>query len=191
VTPSADTTDDAGLAQTSFRLGSGIGVQTASATLAGLVPVSFIAHAVAAPASKIVVVAGNAQSGPVGLKLPIPLQVRLTDAFDNPVAGVTVSFTVISGGGAVAASRVDTDEAGLAQTEWTLGPTAGTQSVLVGAGGLTPVTFQATATGGSPAAARADAIPQEGEPSQPVGQWRLSVESRSARRSGQARPVIN
>ena len=54
VTPRIDTTDASGLAQTSFRLGGALGVQTVAASFADLPEVSFIVNATTAPASKLV-----------------------------------------------------------------------------------------------------------------------------------------
>lgn len=150
VTPTADTTDANGYASTTFRLGGTLGVQTVSATLAGLNPVSFTATATPAPAAKLILVAGNGQTGVAGQTLPAQLQVRVTDVFDNPKAGVPVSFSVIGGGGSVSAASVPTDDQGIAKVSWTLGPAAGTQTVVAGSGTLPPVTFTATATSAGP-----------------------------------------
>jgi hypothetical protein len=145
VAPLVDTTDADGRAETTFRLGQNLGVQTVSATLTGLSPVSFVATATPAPPSRITIVSGNNQTGTIGTRLPADLTVRVTDAFDNPKAGVTVNYTVISGGGTVIPTAALTDDGGIARAGWTLGPDAGIQSVLVGSGALTPVTFRATA----------------------------------------------
>lgn len=145
VTPALDTTDAAGLASTNFRLGAQLGAQTASATLSGAPPVSFLATATAGPPSKLAIAGGDGQSARVGSALPIPLQVKVTDGFNNPVAGVDVHFTVIVGGGSLSAATATSDAQGVARVNWTLGPTAGTQTVVAGYLTLTPVTFSATA----------------------------------------------
>ncbi|MGE0553558.1 MAG: Ig-like domain-containing protein, partial [Gemmatimonadales bacterium] len=150
VSPRSDTTDENGLATTTFRLGSSIGVQTVSATLTGLSPVSFIANAVSAPASQLTLVDGDGQAGSVGERLSQALEVRVTDAFDNPKSDVPVNFTVISGGGTVSSQTVVSDANGMAQTTWTLGTVAGNQSVIAGSGAITPVTFTATASPDNP-----------------------------------------
>lgn len=150
VSPRADTTDAQGYAQTTLRLGSAIGVQTVSATLEGLSPVSFTASAVSAPASRLVLVGGDTQTGKVGHPLGEDLSVRVTDAFDNPKAGVPVNFTVISGAGTLSAAVVVSDAAGLAKVRWTLGTIAGNQTVVAGSGALPPITFSATGTPDNP-----------------------------------------
>jgi alpha-tubulin suppressor-like RCC1 family protein len=150
LTPSSATSDDNGLATTVWRLGPSVGVQTVSAALNGLAPVSFTANATSAPASKLVVQAGDGQTAKVGAALPTDIAVLVTDAFDNPKANVPVSFTVVSGGGVVSAATAVSDPSGIATVAWTLGTTAGVQSVVAGAGAITPLSFTATATPDAP-----------------------------------------
>jgi len=54
---------------------------------------------VAGDAARMESVSGDAQRGAVGTALGDPLVVRITDQFGNPVAGVSVTFAVGSGGG--------------------------------------------------------------------------------------------
>ncbi|MCC6430794.1 MAG: Ig-like domain-containing protein, partial [Gemmatimonadaceae bacterium] len=78
--------------------------------------------------------------------------VLVTDAAAAPVAGVTVTFAVTAGGGAIAPSTVVTNASGIATlTSWTLGTVAGANTVTATAAGLTgsPVTFNATGTAGA------------------------------------------
>ena len=120
-TPQLDTTDANGLAQTSFRLGGSLGVQTVAAAFADLPEVSFIVNATTAPASKLGAIAGDAQTSKVGNTLTSELAVRVTDAFDNPKSGVPVAFAVITGGGTVSSPTVLSDAQGISRTKWTLG----------------------------------------------------------------------
>lgn len=152
VTATVDTTDAAGNAETGFRLGSTVGVQTAVARFADQSPVVFTASATTAPASKLVANGGDSQRGEVGSQLAQDLAVKVTDAFDNPKAGVPVSFAVTSGGGALNATLVLSDAQGIARVRWTLGTIAGTQSVTASTGAVAPYVFTATATPDDPAA---------------------------------------
>jgi len=71
--------------------------------------------------------------------------VRVLDQRGDPMPGVSVSFTAI-GGGAVSSPAATTDAGGVASAGgWTLGPTAGSQSVSASVGSLAPVTFGAVA----------------------------------------------
>jgi len=76
--------------------------------------------------------------------------VIVRDQHGNGMAGVTVSFTVTGGGGTVSAPTAVTSVLGNALTGWTLGTTAGPNTLVVSSGGLPPVTFTATATSGPP-----------------------------------------
>ena len=145
-TPQIDTTDANGLAQTTFRLGGALGVQTVAASFADLPAVSFIVTATTAPASKLLATAGDAQTSKVGNTLTNEVAVRVTDAFDNPKSGVPIAFTVITGGGTVSSPTVLSDAQGISKTKWTLGTIAGTQALAASAGAIVPLSFTATAT---------------------------------------------
>jgi hypothetical protein len=98
---------------------------------------------------------GSSQQGPAATTLSQPLRVRVTDAEGQPVAGVTVTWSVGAGGGSVSPTSSETDADGLASTTFTLGGQAGTQTAQATVAGLTgsPAVFTATAivTGGSDA----------------------------------------
>jgi YVTN family beta-propeller protein len=75
------------------------------------------------------------------------------DANGNGVAGVTVTFTVTGGGGTVTAATQVSSATGVATVgSWTLGKTAGTNTITASSTGLPSVSFTATGTAG-PAAA--------------------------------------
>lgn len=91
-------------------------------------------------------ISGDAQTGTVGAALASPIKVQITDNYSNTANGVTVSFG--TGSGSVSASNVVTDTDGYAQTNWTLGTTAGAQTRTASYSGLSQV-FSATANPGS------------------------------------------
>jgi hypothetical protein len=96
-------------------------------------------------------VTGTAQSAVVGTPVSTPPQVRVLSADDEPVAGVSVAFTVTQGGGTVVGGTQVTDASGTARVaSWTLGTTAGQNQLSVQAGGL-GTTISATGTAGPPA----------------------------------------
>jgi uncharacterized protein YhjY with autotransporter beta-barrel domain len=68
------------------------------------------------PAAAITIVSGNNQSGRLGARLPQPLIVRVTNAVNEPVAGVTVQWSVTSGAAALNPSSSVTDADGRAST---------------------------------------------------------------------------
>jgi len=91
--------------------------------------------AAAAPAAAIAVLGGGEQSAPIVTTLADSIRVRVTDAFDFPVPGTAVQFTVTQGGGSVTAASVLTDADGRASVRWTTG-TAGPQQLRVHVGSI-------------------------------------------------------
>ncbi|HJU66739.1 MAG TPA: Ig-like domain-containing protein [Gemmatimonadaceae bacterium] len=78
------------------------------------------------------IVRGNNQSALRGTALPQRLTVRVMDQQGRPVAGVSVRFRILSGGGNLEGStQVDrvSNASGLSEAQMTLGPTAGSVSV--------------------------------------------------------------
>jgi Big-like domain-containing protein len=106
----------------------------------------------AAPAASIAVSAGDGQTATVATSVAIAPAVIVRDQFGNPVAGVSVTFAVASGGGTVApTTAVTTGADGIAGvTSWTLGTIAGANTLTATSGVLSgsPVTFTATGTAG-------------------------------------------
>lgn len=104
-------------------------------------------------ASAIQVVSGDGQVGRVGETLPTSPAVKVSDGFGAAVADVPVTFVIGSGDGTVTGESQTTDAAGIATVgQWTLGTTAGAQTLVATSGDLQPVTFTATAVAGPPAA---------------------------------------
>lgn len=67
------------------------------------------------------IVSGNNQLALAGAALPANPAVSITDAFDNPIAGLPVTFLVVAGGGSVTGATVNTDAAGRAEVgSWTV-----------------------------------------------------------------------
>lgn len=153
VTGATATSDASGVATVgSWTLGTAVGANTLTATSAGLTPVDIDATAVAAAATQIVGVAGDGQSAVAGSAVSVAPQVSALDAFGNPVAGVSVTFTVTAGAGSITGGTQTTDVDGLAAVgSWTLGAAAGTNT-LVATSAAVPDTATFTATGISGAA---------------------------------------
>jgi adhesin/invasin len=100
----------------------------------------------------------NAQVGAVGKTLAIPVQVLVTDASGNPIPSMTVTWTLVSGGGQVSltadtvfASSVTaiTNSVGVASVQWQLGTTVGTDSLAATVSAGPSTTFIATAQAGA------------------------------------------
>ncbi len=96
-------------------------------------------------AASIAAVSGSGQTARIGAALTNPLVVKVLDQHGAAFAGTSVNFTA-TGGGTVT-SNVTTNASGNAQTNWTLGNTAGAQTVNACVVGITScATFTATAT---------------------------------------------
>ena len=140
----------------SWRLGGPAGANTLTATSAGLSgsPATFSATGTTGPAAIIAVSAGNNQAASAGSPVPIAPAVIVTDINGNPVGGIGVSFAVATGGGSITGAAPTTNAQGIAAVgSWTLGVTAGPNSLTATSGGLTgsPVTFTATGNPGNAA----------------------------------------
>lgn len=154
LSPAQASTDKDGFAFTILTLGPEAGanqVVASAGTLAGS-PVIFTANATVETGTEanLILVSGDHQTGRVGQPLAAPFVVRVTDANGRPVSGVSVSFTLSAGGGALEPPVAATDSEGRAATRLTLGPVAGTHTVLASSGTLvgSPITFTATAIDG-------------------------------------------
>ncbi len=102
----------------------------------------------AGPPADLLLISGNSQSARAGDDVPVPLVVRLVDEQGNAVHDAAVSWVVGDGGGSVSPVTVQTDTAGLASTQLTLGPSPGVNTVNAVVSGVDIVTFTASATGG-------------------------------------------
>src|SRR5437763_1148162 len=107
----------------------------------------------AAAATSIAPSAGNNPAATVGTAVTTPPAVIVRDQFNNPVAGVSVTFTPAVGSGSVSPTTpILTNASGVAAlTSWTIGTTAGPNSLTATSAGLagSPVTFSATGTAGA------------------------------------------
>jgi VCBS repeat-containing protein len=155
VSPASVTTNAAGEARAAITLGSEVGEMTGQAQIPvaqGATPIAagFTAMVLPDDANGISMVSGDGQSGPVGSTLAAPLVVKVTDAFGNPIPGVTVQWSA-EGQGSVSETSTITGADGQTSVSRILGPNAGPHTTLASADGLagSPVTFTSTAAAGS------------------------------------------
>ena len=141
------TTDAKGRARSTLTLGSDLGTNTVSATIAGLAAATFTATAVEQIPHSLTKVSGDGQQGPVSTQLAKPFVVLVLDEEDAAMAGAVVTFTVTGGGGTMSSNTAITSTYGRAARTLTLGDEPGTNTVKVSVAGLDPVTFTATAVG--------------------------------------------
>jgi adhesin/invasin len=106
-------------------------------------------NAVVILASGISVNSGSdGQTGTVNEALANPIVVHVTDANGNSSANSLVIWSVTAGGGSVTATTSLTDANGNASVVWTLGPTAGTNSLRASISSGAFVVINATAETG-------------------------------------------
>jgi len=149
------TTNTSGVASAgTWTLGS-TGPQALRATASGVGSVDFTATATAPPpvATAIAATAGNGQTATTSTSVGTPPSVRVTDGNGDGMAGVSVTFAVTAGGGAVSSAVRSTNSSGVATVgSWTLGASAGTNTLTATASGSgiagNPISFNATATAG-------------------------------------------
>jgi hypothetical protein len=147
------TTSDAAVATVSSSgLVTAVGNGSATITAASGGVSGTAAVTVHQTAVSMAVQAGDAQSATVQNAVPIAPAVIVRDANGHPVAGVSITFAVSSGGGSVTGSPAVTGLDGVATLgSWTLGAAAGPNGLTVSAGSLS-VSFTATGTRGVAAA---------------------------------------
>lgn len=137
---SSTQTNGSGHAQVTVTYGNQPGnVLIQASALGGGLTTNFNATATT---SSVGVGTGNNQTGNPGTILPQPLTVHVVPA----IAGVPVTFTVISGSATVLTPNTATDASGMASTQLQLGLTPGPVQVLAQAGSST-ATFSATVAG--------------------------------------------
>ncbi len=158
-------TDLDGHATIQRTLGSGAGFQTTTASLSGATgsPITFTSISEIGGAFQIAATSGTPQTDTILATLQ-PFVVTVTDYQHNPVPGVLVSFSALTGDHTSPTSAV-TDGSGHASTTMTLDSVAGPKLVAATVTGLvgSPVSLNATANSGHPVSlARSSAAAQVG-----------------------------
>ena len=130
-------------------LGTQAGVNEVTALTGSLPPVIFTATAVAGSPAALRKLEGEDQFAAPGAAVPVRPAVRVVDAFENPIAGMGVTFSVETGDGTLTGAAVTTDSLGYAAVGgWTLGSRE-EQRLTARSAGLTPVVFIAAALQGA------------------------------------------
>ena len=132
----------------SWKLGGTVGSNTVIATSAGLTnsPLTITATGAAGAATQMSL-NGGSTTGSINTAVANPPSVLVRDANNNPVGGVTVTFAVATGGGAITGGTASTNTQGIATVgSWTLGPVAGVNTLTATSAGLTnsPLTISAS-----------------------------------------------
>ena len=163
ITPSS-LTDASGFASATRVLGTSVGVDSATASVGGLIgsPQRFGATALHGNPSQITKTLGDGQNATVNTAVATAPQVRITDRAGNPIQSASVTLSVASGGGSTVPASpagLSTDAGGFVQlTAWTLGTTAGANTISATSSGTPGATFSATGTPGAPNATQSSVV---------------------------------
>ena len=143
------TTDANGQAESTLTLGSEPGTNTVETRAENIdETVTFNAEATLPPPipTALSIVSGENQEGLTGEPLADPFGVQVHDQYDDPVQGVTVTFTLLTGDGALSTETTMTDANGQAETTLTLGNEPGEYTLEVSVEGVVQtVTFNVIA----------------------------------------------
>ncbi len=153
------------------ELGTGLHSLRFELETVGVSVISATFNVSAGAADKLEANSALTQTATVGTNVDTVPSVRVIDANQNPVAGVPVVFTVISGGGSIdpaSGDTVRTNASGVASlTRWTLGSVAGDNMVSATVSALSgsPVEFKAVGAPPEPAGLAVLQQPSRAEPS--------------------------
>lgn len=149
---SSTITNASGNTSNTLTLGTLVGANSATAKINGTTTkVTFTATGTVGAPAVLAIDAGNNQTGTAGSPLPISLSVSVKDAYTNPVSGVTINWSVISGAGSLSLPTSTTIASGVATIVYTLGNVAGANQVSAAVNGqsLLTQTFSATGNAGT------------------------------------------
>jgi hypothetical protein len=133
-----------GAVSTTYTLPGEIGTYSVSASANGYSSASFTETGTASTPTALAIKSGNKQTTTVGTPLPNPLVVRVHDAYNNGVAGVSVSITDQGAGGSFSPNPATTNSAGEVSISYTAGNTPGTVRIIVSALSLHNVSLTET-----------------------------------------------
>lgn len=140
------TTSDGIATPETWVLGPKAGYQVLTASAEGQgVAATFSVYARAGKPAAMSCVEGCTQAGPSASTLLTPLQIKITDRFDNPIANTPVTFAIATGGGSIAPSSAMTDDSGVAEAWWSLGEVGANSGTASFAQFAVPVTAVARA----------------------------------------------
>ena len=152
-------TTEGGLAETILRLSTRTGLVVVRGSVVGIpgAETVFRVSAEPGPPTEVTAILGEGQTAPPGEALPEFIGIRVWDQFGNLIPNAEVQFRVLEGGGRVQPRATNTDDVGRAFARWTLGDSAGLQTMAAVVPGApdTLTVFQATAE-----------MPEEPEPTE-------------------------
>ena len=127
VNPLTSTTDGTGIATTTWTIGTIMGAQVAKAQFVGATgsPQVFSATGTPGAPAALTKAGGDIQTAAVNAPFALPLQVKVSDAFGNGIAGITVNWAVTSGPATIDATASASNNQGIASVPVTAAGTTG------------------------------------------------------------------
>jgi plastocyanin len=141
--PASSVTDASGRAASRMTLARVAGGQTARASLDANNFVTFNVSGIPGPPSKLTIFSGNGQASLANDALALPLQVKVSDQFDNPIVNSMVDWSVVSGIANLSTGTSQTSAGGLASVSVTAGAGGGAIQVRAISAGQDTVIFDA------------------------------------------------
>jgi hypothetical protein len=138
-------TDEEGRAETSFFVGKKTGDKKISVSIEGseVQPKSLLIMARHTPATKLIEIDGNYQTGEMGKRLDKPFVLAIRDKFDNPIPRYEVNFALVRGSGKFQDSQnahltAYTNESGLVEVYFIVGNERGARDIEIEAKKVNP-----------------------------------------------------
>ena len=129
-------TDNNGRAESTLTLGPNLGANAVTVSVTRVQgQQTFNAEGIRIPKT-FEIISGDDQETVSETALTNPFVVEVRDQYDDPLPDVEVTYAVTSGGGALSATSVLTDNNGRAESTLTLGPNPGPNSVTVSVTGI-------------------------------------------------------
>jgi hypothetical protein len=137
-------TNGHGEVSTKYTLPEKVGTYTVTAGAAGYASASFTETGTAGAATTLEREKGNLQTTTVGMALPDPLVAKVHDAYNNGIAGVSISFTDNGAGGSFSQNPAITNSTGEVSVTYIAGNTPGSVKITASALSLHTLSFTET-----------------------------------------------
>lgn len=141
VSPASVVTDENGEAKTKWTLGPAEVLQSLKAHANGLEPLEVTG--IGLLPTDLIIAQGNNQFAKTSSALPNQIVIRVVGENNVPMKGIPVAFSVMVGGGLISPASALTNALGEVQARWTLGPQAGTNTIVASSGRLQSVSLNA------------------------------------------------
>jgi len=141
-TPVTQVTDANGIATFTYKLPGKPQTVNITCSNKNFVSATFSETVTTGPPTHVIIVSGNNQTAPINTQLPNPLVVRVADAKNFGISGVTVTFDDKGAGGIFSSRTGVSDANGLVSTNYTTGSKTGRVAIVASSPGLKSANFK-------------------------------------------------